>query len=322
MEEPLSIPLKEQDQFKELLRLLDEKGLREEKGQVVYLADYIDNMDQRFDKVLKELRTVRHQVKKLEQRGFKQAVLRTVGKIESKVQAAKLELLEFKDQFIAGVNRAITGFKHRGILSVYKTIDFLGIKNGLLGVKRHLHQSLETADRGITSLGNIGDEMYGVRTHLGNIKRELAGKEPLTVGSREMEKGAVFQVQKMLYGTMGILDSMEKRTDQTIRKLDSFGERAQEIQRPSMDGAVQGSCGASRSGRIQENRESLRSGRIQESRESFRNGRVQDNRESFRSRRNQEMHRPSVRGSLKSIQAEKNRETGQKIHRRAKMAAR
>lgn len=239
MEEPLSTPLKEQDNFKELLRLLDEKGLHEEKGQVIHLADYIDNMDQQFGKVLKELQAVKHQVKRLEQRGLRQAVLRTVGKIEAKVHAAKMELLDFKDQFIDGVNRTITGFKQRGILSVYKTIDFLGIKNGLLGVKRHLHQSLETADRGIVSLGNIGDEMYGVRTHLGNIKRELAGKEPLAAGSREVEKGAVFQVQKMLYGTMGVLDNMEKHTDRTIRRLDSLGERAQGIQqRPSVRGSL------------------------------------------------------------------------------------
>lgn len=298
MEEPLSTPLKEQDNFKELLRLLDEKGLHEEKGQVIYLADYIDNMDQQFGKVLKELQALKHQVKRLEQRGLRQAVLRTVGKIEAKVHAAKMEMLDFKDQFIDGVNRTITGFKQRGILSVYKTIDFLGIKNGLLGVKRHLHQSLETADRGITSLGNIGDEMYGVRTHLGNIKRELAGKEPLAVGSREMEKGAVFQMQKMLYGTMGILDHMEKRTDQTIQKLNSFGERAQGIRRPSIEGIVQ------------ENRRISRSGRIQESRESS------------RSRMGQGMRKPSVRGSLKLIQAQKNSELGQKGHRRAKLAVR
>lgn len=310
MEELLSIPLKEQDDFKELLRLLDEKGLHEEKGQVIHLADYIDNMDQQFGKVLKELQVVKHQVRRLEQRGLRQAVLRTVGKIEAKVHAAKMEVLEFKDQLIDGVNRTITGFKQRGILSVYKTIDFLGIKNGLLGVKRHLHQSMETADRGISSLGNIGDEMYGVRTHLGNIKRELAGKEPVTVGSREMEKGAVFQMQKMLYGTMGILDQMEKRTDQTIRKLDSFGERAQGIQRPSLEGTVQ------------ENRRTSRNGRNQENHMPSRNGRMQENRESFRSRRNQKMQKPSVRGSLRSIQAEKNRDAGQKVQRKAKLAVR
>nr|WP_305136083.1 DUF6674 family protein [uncultured Schaedlerella sp.] len=309
MEELLSIPLKEQDNFKELLRLLDEKGLHEEKGQVIHLADYIDNMDQQFGKVLKELQAVKHQVRRLEQRGLRQAVLRTVGKIEAKVHAAKMELLEFKDHLIDGVNRTIAGFKQKGILSVYKTIDFLGIKNGLLGVKRHLHQSMETADRGIASLGNIGDEMYGVRTHLGNIKRELAGKEPVTVGSREMERGAVFQMQKMLYGTMGILDQMEKRTDQTIQRLDSFGERVQGIQRPSLEGTVQ------------ENRRPSQSGRIQENHMPSRNGRAQENRESSQSRRNQEIQKPSVRGSLKAIQSE-SREAGQKVHRRAKLAVR
>lgn len=298
MEEPLSTPLKEQDNFKELLRLLDEKGMHEEKGQIVYLADYIDNMDQQFGKVLKELQVVKHQVKKLEQRGVRQAVLRAVGKLEAKVHAAKMELLDFKDQLIAGINRTITGFKHRGILSVYKTIDFLGIRNGLLGVKRHLHQSLETADRGIASLGNIGDEMYGVRTHLGNIRRELAGKERMTAGSREMEKGAVFQIQKMLYGTMGILDGMEKRTDQTIRRLDSLGERAQGIQQPSLEGTMQ------------------------ETRKPSRNDRMQGKREPSWSIQAQEMRKPSVRGSLKSIRAEKGRETGQKVHRRTKLAVR
>ncbi len=298
MEEPLFTPLKEQDNFKELLRLLDEKGLHEEKGQVMRLADYIDNMDRQFGKVLKELQAVKHQVKRLEQRGLRQAVLRTVGKIEAKVHAAKMELLDLKEQLIDGMNRAATGFKQKGILYVYKTIDFLGIKNGLLGVKKHLRQSLETADRGIVSLGNIGDEMYGVRTHLGNIRRELAGKEPLTAGSREMEKGAVFQMQKMLYGTMGILDQMEKRTDQTIRKLDSFGERARGIRQSSLEGVAQGNHRASR------------------------NGRIQEKRESSRSRGNQEIQKTSVRGSLKAIQARKNQEAGQKVYRGAKLAVR
>ena len=238
MEESLSTPLKEQEKFRELFQILDEKGLYEEKGQIPNLVDYIDNIDKQFGKVLKELKTVKHHVKKLEERGLKQRLLRTIGALEGKLCAARDELIEVKNQLVDGVHRTIDEFKSRGVLAVYKTIDFLGIKRGLLGVKRQLHQSLETADRGIVSLGNIGDEMYGVKTHLGNIKRELAGKEPLTVGSREVEKGAVFQVQKMLYGTMGVLDHMEKHTDRTIRRLDSLGERAQGIQRPSVRGSL------------------------------------------------------------------------------------
>ncbi len=236
METALSTPLKEQERFQELFRLLDEKGLRSEKGQVMDLVNYIDSMDEQFGKVLSELRTVKCQLKTIEQRGIRQTLLRTVGTLEAKLGAAKAELVDLKNQFVKSVNRTLTGFKEKGVLAVYETIDFFGIRKGLLGVKRQLRYSQETADRGIISLGNIGNEMYGVRTHLGNIKRELSGKEPLETGSREMEKGAVFQVQKMLYGTIGVLDHMEKQTDRTIRRLDCLGERAKEIKRPSVRG--------------------------------------------------------------------------------------
>ena len=234
METTLKIPLKEQENLRELFRLLEERGMQAEKGQVMDLADYIDSMDAQFEKVLSELQTVKRQLKVIEQRGIRQTLLRTVGTLEVKVGAAKAELIDLKNQFLDGVSRTLTGFRKRGVLAIYQTIDFLGIRRGLLGVKRHLRQSLETADRGIISLGNIGDEMYGVKTHLGNIKRELSGKEPLETGSREMEKGAVYQVQKMLYGTIGVLDHMEKQTDRTIRRLDCLGERAEEIRHPSV----------------------------------------------------------------------------------------
>ncbi len=236
METALSTPLKEQERFQELFHLLDEKGLRSEKGQVIDLVNYIDSMDAQFGKVLSELRTVKRQLKTIEQRGIRQTLLRTVGTLEAKLGAAKAELVDLKKQFVKSVNRTLTRFKEKGILAVYETIDFFGIRKGLLGVKRQLRYSQETADRGIISLENIGNEMYGVRTHLGNIKRELSGKGPLETGSREMEKGAVFQVQKMLYGTIGVLDHMEKQTDRTIRRLDCLGERAKEIKRPSVRG--------------------------------------------------------------------------------------
>lgn len=55
----LSVPLREQENLKELFRILDEKGLKEEKEQILSLADYIDSMDEQFGKVLSELQDVK-----------------------------------------------------------------------------------------------------------------------------------------------------------------------------------------------------------------------------------------------------------------------
>lgn len=220
--------------MKELFRILDEKGLEKEKGQLTELADYIDSMDQQFGKVLEELQTVKQQLDQIQEKGIRQSALKVVAKVEGKVNDAKVQLAVIKAKFMDGVSRTLTRFKEKGVLAVSQTIDFLGIRQGLMGMKKHFHQSVESADRGINRLANIGDELHGVKTHLGNIKRELARKEPLAAGSRDVEKGAVFQVQKMLYGTMGMLESMEKKTDRTIQRLDSLGERAKAIQRPSV----------------------------------------------------------------------------------------
>ncbi|MFG6366212.1 DUF6674 family protein, partial [Schaedlerella sp.] len=62
MEATLKIPLKEQENLKELFRLLEERGMQAEKGQVMDLADYIDSMDAQFEKVLSELQTVKRQL--------------------------------------------------------------------------------------------------------------------------------------------------------------------------------------------------------------------------------------------------------------------
>ena len=234
MESSLFVPLRDQENLKELFRILDENGLKEEKEQVLSLIDYIDSMDEQFGKVLSELQDVKQQLDQMQEKGLRQSALKTVRAVESKIGEARVQLKVLKARFVDGVNRTIKGFKEKGTLAVYQTIDFLGIGKGLQAVKTHLRRSIESADRGIDRLSNIGDEMHGVKTHLGNIKRELAGKEPLTAGSRDVEAGAVFQMQKMLYGTMGVLNGMEKQTDQTLKKLDSLGQRAGEIRKPSV----------------------------------------------------------------------------------------
>lgn len=269
MAEALSVPLKGQENFKELFRLLDERGMQEEKGQITALVDYMDSMEEQLGRVLKELQAVKQQVVKTGQRGQQQEgqqqegqrqesqqqgsqqqwgqqqggqqrgrqqqnVQRALKILEAKIKAAKAELADYKNQLMDGVNRAIDGCRDGGTLALYKTIDFLGIQKGLAGVKRHLNQAIEAADRGIDSLGSIGDEMHGVKAHMGNIKRVLAGKAPLAEGSRDVEKGAVFQIQKILYGTMRSLERMEKYTDYAAGRLSGLEEKSKEIQKSSV----------------------------------------------------------------------------------------
>ena len=48
----LKVPLKEQENLKELFRLLEQNGMEQEKKQVVLMAEYIDTMEENIVKNL------------------------------------------------------------------------------------------------------------------------------------------------------------------------------------------------------------------------------------------------------------------------------
>ena len=48
----LKVPLKEQENLKELFRLLEQNGMEQEKKQVVQMAEYIDTMEENIVKNL------------------------------------------------------------------------------------------------------------------------------------------------------------------------------------------------------------------------------------------------------------------------------
>lgn len=234
MEASLYVPLKEQDNLKKLFKLMDDNGLKEEKKQVLELADYIDGMEKQFGAVLEELGAVKAQLGQIQDKGIKNAAIKVVTKIEGKVQDARQQLYAVKARFIAGVSQAVNDFKDKGISVLYKSIDVLGIQKGLVKVKERLHLAVEQADLRFDRLAHIGDELQEAKTHLGNAGRELMGRERKPVGSRDVEKGTVFQVQKFIYHTAGTLKDMEKRTDTALQKFMKLEERAKATKKPSV----------------------------------------------------------------------------------------
>ena len=58
----LKIPLREQENLKELFHLLEQNGMAAEKKQVLQMADYIDDMETKMELVLKDLKEMREQI--------------------------------------------------------------------------------------------------------------------------------------------------------------------------------------------------------------------------------------------------------------------
>lgn len=234
MKTSLSVPLMEQEQLQELLQILEDNGMKEEKKQVMGLAQYLDTMDEQLGAVLTELKEVKEQLGEIKDSGIKAAALRVVTRVEGKIQEAKSQVHVIKEKFMEGVKKTVETFHQKGVLALAKTIDFLGIQKGIQKIHTHLEQSILAADRGMDRLGNIADEMHEVKTHIGNIGRELAGKERKKTTVRDVEKGSVFQMQKTLFHAIGVMNGMKQRTETALQRVEGLSVKAGALKKPSI----------------------------------------------------------------------------------------
>lgn len=234
MKTSLSVPLMEQEQLQELLQILEDNGMKEEKKQVMGLAQYLDTMDEQLGAVLTELKEVKEQLGEIKDSGIKAAALRVVTRVEGKIQEAKSQVHAIKEKFMEGVKKTVETFHQKGILALAKTVDFLGIQKGIQKIHTHLEQSILAADRGMDRLGNMADEMHEAKTHMGNIGRELAGKERKKTTVRDVEKGPVFQIQKTLFHAMGVMNGMKQRTETALQRVEGLSVKAGTLKKPSI----------------------------------------------------------------------------------------
>ena len=236
MDNNMTVSLMDDDKFKELLRLMEAKGLVEETKQVMELAEHLDGMDSQMGEVLQELKAVRTQLGQLQARGIRPAAIRAVNKVTERVEAIRFQVQGVKDKFRDGVHRTLDNFKATGTLALSKTIDFLGIQHGLTRIHAQFRQVTVSLDTAIDRLSALADELHGAGTHMKNARHALAGRALVPRGERNVEKGLIFRVQKTLYRIRGSIQRSEQKTGRMINKLDRLSDRAASTKKASVKG--------------------------------------------------------------------------------------
>lgn len=239
MDKVLGVPVMEQEQFLILINMLETHNMEREKKEVEDLAKYLDAMDVRLNEVLNELKEVKEQLKNISDRGLKASAVRVVTRVQGKMQEAKAQIQVLKERFVEGVNKTVKAMKENGFRVLAKTMDFVGIYNGLRKLHNYLGQSILALDRGIGRMGNVADEMHDAGTHIHNIGRALTGRETKKLSERNVEKGPVFQVQKSMFYVMGMMKGIEQRTGATLQKAEGMIGKTQGAKKPSVRESLQ-----------------------------------------------------------------------------------
>ncbi len=234
----LRVPLKEQENLKELFHMLEEHGMEREKTQVIQMADYIDGMEEKMEAVLAELKGMREQISGIENKGLRAKAEKLVKGVTEKVEDVRDALSSVKSAFLAKVDRAVQAGKSKGreaLAGILRTIHLPGM---MMRVQRQLGSAIATTDRGIEKLGNMADQVHGAKQHLENAGRVLFGKKAKKLDTRDPEQGAVYHTQRLMFQSMMSMIQMEQKTQNLLDRVDRLTGK-DETQRTSVKDTIQ-----------------------------------------------------------------------------------
>lgn len=220
--------LMEDENLNKFLTLLDENGLGDHKQDLIYLGQYIDQMESSLNDVLNELKLVRTELSDIQDKTIKATAIRAVDKVTTKVEQAKDTVIKVKEHIKYTVRKAVQDFKQHGTSALVLGLNTIKAKELLVGIKNQCNKILENTDKEIDKLTTLGDEIHKTNTHLKNVGRTLIGKDVQEIDKRNPNTGLLSKIQICLFKVMEVSSQMIDKTDKVSHKLQSFEENVKE----------------------------------------------------------------------------------------------
>lgn len=223
MEMTENVELTKEKNITELIDLLRKNNMQEAANNIFEMAAYVDVMENKMNTVLEELRTVKDQLHKMEEReaekGLKQILKRAVNKLEEDCQAMKEKLLEVKAEIKAKAGEIVTAAKQKGKAALNRVSEFLGVKKMLQDFRRNVQESIDDVDKSIGKIDAFGKGMREAGQKIANTFRTFADKPEKEYGEKKFSKTELikkpFQAKrKLLSGILNCADAAIEKTEQ------------------------------------------------------------------------------------------------------------
>ena len=231
MEMTENVELTKEKNLTELIDLLRKNNMQEAANNIFEMAAYVDVMENKMNTVLEELRTVKDQLHKMEEReaekGLKQTLKRAVNKLEEDCQAMKEKLLEVKAEIKAKAGEIVTAAKQKGKAALNRVSEFLGVKKMLQDFRRNVQESIDDVDKSIGKIDAFGKGMREAGQKIANTFRTFADKPEKEYGEKKFSKTELikkpFQAKrKLLSGILNCADAAIEKTEQLAADVKQY----------------------------------------------------------------------------------------------------
>lgn len=217
-----AVALREQPEIRELFEVLEGNGLKKERQEVETLVNYLEGMESQFGQMIEELKEVRGQLEKIQDKGIKATAARLLDSAESKVQEIGGQIDLVKTNLVRSAKNAVHDFKEKGVDALRKAVSAMKIPNALSLLREGLHSGMESMERNAAKIGIVGGELNKAAQHTKNAGRALLGRRTKEPAEQKGDKGVLAKIQKAFLSFGRSFSAMEKAAEDAQKRMEQF----------------------------------------------------------------------------------------------------
>lgn len=217
-----AVALREQPEIRELFEVLEGNGLKKERQEVETLVNYLEGMESQFGQVIEELKEVRGQLEKIQDKGIKATAARLLDSAEGKVQEIGGQIVLVKTNLVRSAKNAVHDFKEKGVDALRKAVSAMKIPAALSVLKEGLHSGMESMERNAAKIGIVGGELNKAAQHTKNAGRALIGRRTKEPAEQKGDKGVLAKIQRAFLSFGRSFTAMEKAAEDAQKRMEQF----------------------------------------------------------------------------------------------------
>lgn len=189
----------EMPNVEELLKILLDVNLEQNRQTVHLLMNYMNDIEENFFSVLEELDTVKAQLAQVQQIPQTKEVRHTLSDLIQNLQGQANHLQEqihgMKTRLNEKAAQLVQNFKDQGVTALNHVCEFLGVKESLTQIRESLLQSAKEMQSSMDKIDQVAGELRATTTHAKNVGRAMVGKEAQEV-AQPKEGGFFYQMKR------------------------------------------------------------------------------------------------------------------------------
>ena len=222
----------EMPNVEELLKILLDVNLEQNRQTVHLLMNYMNDIEENFFSVLEELDTVKAQLAQVQQIPQTKEVRHTLSDLIQNLQGQANHLQEqihgMKTRLNEKAAQLVQNFKDQGVTALNHVCEFLGVKENLTQMRESLLQSAKEMQGSMDKIDQVAGELRAATTHVKNVGRAIVGKEAQEV-AQPKEGGFFYQMKRPYRAMQDFCLKNAGKIEKDIHKIENLEQRVEKI---------------------------------------------------------------------------------------------